>query len=59
MDELKRELSVAGVQFTERVFASADSISGLGNKPFVSCYYNTSTCTVFTLNSLNIMLHLM
>lgn len=53
MDELKRELSAAGVRFTEKVFASADSISGLGNKPFVSCYYNT--CSVFTSNTLNIV----
>lgn len=41
MDELKKDLSAAGVKFTEKVFTSADSISGLGNKPFVSCCYNT------------------
>lgn len=36
MDDLKKELSNAGVHFTEKVFATADSISGLGNEPFVS-----------------------
>ena len=36
MDDFKKHLSDYGIEFTEKVFASADSISGLGADPFVS-----------------------
>ena len=36
MDSLKRNLAEQGVDFTERLFTTADSIRGLGDDPFVS-----------------------
>ena len=39
MDDFKKHLSDYGIEFTEKVFASADSISGLGADPFVSDWH--------------------
>ena len=36
MDDLKKLLSNAGIDYTERVFASEEGITGLGTEPFVS-----------------------
>jgi len=35
MDSLKRDLTEYDVEYTERVFTTADGISGLGPEPFV------------------------
>ena len=36
MDDFKKHLSDYGIEYTEKVFASADSISSLGADLFVS-----------------------
>jgi len=36
MNHLKRDLMEFGVEYTEKVFTSADGIAGLGPEPFVS-----------------------
>ena len=40
MDSLKRDLTEYDVEYTERVFTTADGISGLGPEPFVRFIHN-------------------
>lgn len=71
MNSLKRDLTEYGVEYTEKVFTSADGIAGLGPEPFVSnqiiacmcgCMYMLCICFVYVIcmhdcsSALNIML---
>ena len=52
MNYLKRDLTTLEVEYTEKVFNSADGVGGLGPEPFVSL-----CCIILLLLVLDTVLH--
>ena len=48
MNYLKRDLTTLEVEYTEKVFNSADGVGGLGPEPFVSVWYSLCLRHCFT-----------